>query len=141
MKLTTLALLGGLCCAGTALAADPAPQQEPAVTGGTSMKIGIDAKTGKRRALTAAESAVLDAQQPAPAQARMGRMAAPARKSRIPATAAEAARTAVVVNGITMMKPSQDMLSMVTVVRDEQGNLVFSEDGVPMGKAQEAAHE
>lgn len=139
MNFTTLALLGGLCCAGTALAADPVPQQDQAAIGG-SMKIGIDAKTGKRRALTAAESAALDTQT-APAQARMGRMATNAGKARIPATAAEAAKTAVVVDGITMMKPSQDMLSMITVVRDEQGNLVFSEDGVPMGQAQEAAHE
>ena len=47
----------------------------------------------------------------------------------------------MVVNGITMVKPSQDMLSMLTVTRDEAGNLVFSEDGVPMDSAQEAAHE
>ena len=136
MKSTTLALLGGLLCAGSALASDPVPPPQPAAAG-SSIKIAIDPATGKRRALTAAESAALENAAPA---ARMARTAV-TRKQRIPATEAEAAATAVTVNGITMMKPSQEMLSTITISRDADGKLVYSEDGVPMGQQQEAAHE
>ena len=57
MKATTLIVLGGLMFAGTAIAADP----QQATTADSSMKVGIDAKTGKLRRPTAAESAQLDA--------------------------------------------------------------------------------
>ena len=57
MKATTLIVLGGLLFAGTAIAAEP----QQATTAESGMKVGIDAKTGKLRRLTAAESAQLDA--------------------------------------------------------------------------------
>lgn len=60
MKATTMIVLGGLLFAGTSLAAEP--QQATITTNHESgMKVGIDAKTGKLRPLTAAESAQLDA--------------------------------------------------------------------------------
>lgn len=73
MKATTLIVLGGLLFAGTALAADP-QQTSTGAHAESGSKVGFDAKTGKLRRLTAAESAQLDAmtarQKSAPALAK-----------------------------------------------------------------------
>jgi hypothetical protein len=63
MKATTMIVLGGLLFAGTALAADPQQATNTAITAHaeSGSKVGIDARTGKLRPLTAAESAQLDA--------------------------------------------------------------------------------
>ena len=63
MKATTMIVLGGLLFAGTSLAAEPqqATTPTPDAHAGSGSKVGIDARTGKLRPLTAAESAQLDA--------------------------------------------------------------------------------
>lgn len=140
MKLTTLALLGGLCLAGSALANEPAPRQDQAVAG-SSMKIGIDAKTGKRRALTAEESAALDAAA-APRTMARSRMAAPGLASP-PATFAESAATGLSRGGLTGYIAPLESFSSMTISRDADGKVIISEDGVPLTQphAREMASE
>lgn len=137
MKYITLALLGGLCFTAPALAANPAPQQD-AATAGSSMKIGIDTQTGKRRALTAEESAALDAAPVARTRART--LSTPLSKARLPATEAEALRTLRTANGISIMKPSAETLSSLTVTRNADGTLTYAENGEALG-IREAASE
>lgn len=142
MKFATLAVLGGLAFAGVALAGEPTPQQTGAT--GASMKIAIDPKTGKRRALTAAESAALDAQAAASAgngaMARSARAAAPAVPA-LPATFEEAMQNKRIVHGIVGFQPTQEMMSSVTVTRNADGTLSYFENGEPMQAAQEAVSE
>lgn len=140
MKSTTLIVLGGLLFAGTSLAAEPQPQ-----AAGASLKIGIDPVTGQRRALTGEESAALDAQQSQAgnnlqAKAKSAK-ASNAMLSRFPATDAEAMAGAVKGNGVVAMKPSLESISSITVTRDSQGKLTFSENGEAMTQKQEAASE
>lgn len=147
MKSTTLLLIGGLAFAGVALAGDPAPQSAPA---GTSLKVGIDAN-GNLRPLTAEESAALDAQAAANGgnnvMARSARTATATAtgttsRARFPATEAEALATARTVNGITMMKPTLDSVGSLTVERNADGTLTFSENGEPVeANKREAASE
>ena len=139
-------LLGGLAFAGVALASDPTPRSAPA---GTSLKVAIDAKTGKLRPLTEEESAALDAQAAANGSngvmarnARTATVAGTTSRARFPTTEAEALATARTVNGITAMKPMLESASAVTVVRNADGTLTFSENGEPVGAhTQEAASE
>ena len=146
MKSTTLFLIGGLAFAGVALAGDPTPQSAPT---GTSLKVGIDAKTGKLRQLTEEESAALDAQAAANGSngvmarnARTATVAGTTSRARFPTTEAEALATARTVNGITAMKPMLESASSVTVVRNADGTLTFSENGEPVGAhTQEAASD
>ena len=143
MKFATLAVLGGLAFAGVALAGEPTPQQTGAT--GASMKIAIDPKTGKRRALTAAESAALDAQAAASAgngaMARSARAAAAPAVPALPATFEEAMQNKRIVHGIVGFQPTQEMMSSVTVPRNADGTLSYFENGEPMQAAQEAVSE
>ena len=138
MKTTALAALAGLCFAGTALAADPAPQQDVSPT--SSMKIGIDAKTGKRRVLTAEESAALDAQAAPRTTMSRSRMAAPSLASP-PATFTESAAAGISKGGITAYIAPMESLSSMTVERNADGTFTIYEDGVPMGQHQQRARE
>ncbi len=138
MKFATLAVLGGLCLAGNALAADPAPQQDTA-NANASLKIGIDAKTGKRRVLSSAESAALDAQA-APRTMARSRMAAPSLHAP-PATFAESAAGGVSKSGITAYIAPMESLSSMTIERNADGTFTIREDGVPMGQHQHRARE
>ncbi|GAB1406467.1 hypothetical protein MASR1M8_03860 [Thermomonas brevis] len=135
MKVATLAVLGGLCFAGNALAADPAPQQDTPATAGSSLKVGIDAKTGKRRVLTAEESAALDAQAAPRTTMARARMAAPSLQAP-PATYAESAAAGISKGGLTAYVAPLESLSHVTISRDANGKIVISEDGVPLGETQ-----
>ncbi len=142
MKSTTLFLIGGLAFAGTALAGDPTPQQS---TTAPSLKVGIDKKTGKLRPLTPEESAALDARPANGTQgikARTGRSVAPS-KSRYPATIEESMANKRVVHGLVGFKPTEDLMSSMTVTRNADGTLVFSEDGQSSqpAKAKEMASE
>lgn len=132
MRLTTLALMGGLCFAGNALATDPVPQHDAATS---SLKIGIDAKTGKRRVLSAEESAALDAQA-APRTVARSRMAAPTLASP-PATFAESAAAGMRKGSLTGYVAPLESLSRVTISRDAAGKVTISEDGVPLGQSQQ----
>lgn len=129
MNSRTMIVLGGLLFAGTALAGDPASQNNSAP--GASLKVAIDKATGKQRALTAEESAALDAQATNMAMGRSAaRMAQPTRH--FPATMEEAEAGKVEKNGIVAMKPTADMVGALTVTRNADGTLVYSEDGVPL---------
>ena len=130
MKFATLAVLGGLCLAGNALAAAPAPHQDTA-NANASLKIGIDAKTGKRRVLSSAESAALDAQA-APRTMARSRMAAPSLHAP-PATFAESAAGGVSKSGITAYIAPMESLSSMTIERNADCTFTIREDGVPMG--------
>lgn len=137
MKFATLAVLGGLAFAGTALAGEPAPQNTG--VSGSSLKIAIDPKTGKRRAMTAEESAALDAKAPAPAAAARSRtaMAATTSAQRArPATMDEALKNMRTVDGIQGFKMPEDMMSTLTVTRNADGSFTMHENGHP---AQHAA--
>ena len=131
--------LGGaaalLLVAGTAQATDPSPQAAGSAMGAS--KIGIDPVTGKRRALTSAESAALDAQ--AAKAARKGAAA----KIQFPTSTAESQAITRTINGITIEKPSADTLSSLTVTRNADGTLSFQENGesIPQPKAKEMASE
>ena len=142
MKATTLIALGALAFAGTALAAEPQPQAT-----GASSKIAIDPVTGKRRQMTTEESAALDAQ--ATAAKRVG--AARAKSATATATAAsgspatmeEALQNTRVVKGIVGFRAPMDSMSSLTVTRNADGTLTFSESGEsqPAPQAREVASE
>jgi len=140
MKATTLMLLGGLAFAGASLAAEPVPQT---AAPGASLKIGIDAKTGKRRQLTAEESAALDAQAVQQQAGAKGVAAKSSSRYTLPATVEESMANKRVVNGIVGFKPIAASMSSVTVTRDANGAVVFSENGEPIqaAKAKEMASE
>ena len=134
MKSTTLMLIGGIAFAGTALAGDPTPQHNST---GTSLKVGIDQKTGKLRQLTPEESAALDAQPAASGgNARSLRAntltSGTSNRFAFPTTEAEAQATVRVVNGITVMKPLADSMSSMTVTRNPDGSLEIQENGETM---------
>lgn len=142
MKSTTLLLLGGLAFAGATLAAEPTPQNS---TAGSSMKVGIDAKTGKLRTLTPEESAALDAQG-AKMQAAKARTASrtimtqgPALTA--PATYAESAASGVSKNGLTGYIAPLESMSGITATVAADGKVTILEDGLPMTKAGEMASE
>lgn len=136
MKCTTLMVLGGLAFAGVTLAAEPTPQN---TAPGTSVKIGIDAKTGKRRQLTAEESAALDAQannlraKSFASRAKAGPSA--------PASYEESIAGAVSKNGLTIYAAPLESYSHITMTRDTSGKMVMLEDGQPMPAAKELASE
>lgn len=138
MKFAPLILLGGLLFAGTALAAEP----QQAATG-TSLKIGIDPVTGKRRVLTSEESAALDAQAAQPQAKAKGVAAKTAAPFNFPATVEESMANKRVVKGVVGFKPIASSMSSVTVTRNADGTVVFSENGEPIqpAKAKEMASE
>lgn len=129
MKATTLIVLGGLMFAGTAIAADP----QQATTAESGMKVGIDAKTGKLRRPTAAESAQLDAmtknQKTATAKAK-GKTAAKAGPV-----------TFIAVNGMAVSELDDTHMSEVQATIGADGKVVVSHDGQPLQGAVEAANE
>ncbi len=134
--------------ATSAYASDPVPQQAPA---SSSLKVGIDKKTGELRPLTEAESAALDAQAAANggnnasarSSGKASRGAASNAKSRFPATQAQSQSMQVEKGGMVALKPTADMLSSITVTRNADGTISYSEDGVPvqLDTAKEAASE
>lgn len=137
----TLMVLGGLVFAGTALASEPAPQQNAQAPAAAGLKVGIDAKTGKRRQLTAEESAALDA------QAAKSRIAAKGARTMAkgaltpPATFAESAAAGVSRGGLTGYVAPLESYSTITATRDANGKITLMEDGVPMQQEREMASE
>ena len=100
----------------------------------------FDAKTGKRRVLTAEESAALDAQAAPRTTMSRSRMAAPSLASP-PATFAESAAAGVSKSGITAYIAPMESLSSMTIERNADGTFTIREDGVPMGQHQHRARE
>lgn len=140
MKSTPWLLVSGLLVMGSALAADPvAPQVVAPQT--SSLKIAIDPVTGKRRAMTEAESSALDVQSrqlaTARAQAKVGKRSASAMgPTALPVTIEESLSNAKTVNGITGFKPTADMMSSIQVTRNADGTLtVQHSDGSDPGAA------
>lgn len=120
-------LLGTLALAAPAHAAETATDTGNA---GTSLKVGIDAKTGKMRPLTEEESATLDALGRAKAAQRMGtaRVQADPRLQR-PATFEEAwAERVVGKNGMIGFRAPRESLSSLQVVRNADGTLTMTHD-------------
>lgn len=147
MKLTPWLLVSGLMFAGPALAADPAAPQD-AGAGSSAMKIAIDPVTGKRRALTAAESSALDLKAREPGKARIqakssGRTARAAGPAPLPATIEESLAQARSAYGITGFKPTADMLSSTQATRNADGTLTIEHVDVshPATTAADGAQE
>lgn len=118
-------LLGTLALAAPAHAAETATDTGNA---GTSLKVGIDAKTGKLRPLTEEESATLDTLARANTNARMStaRVQADPRLVR-PATFEQAiAERRVGKNGIIGFKAPRESVSSLEVVRNADGTLTMS---------------
>ena len=133
-----LVLLGGLTLAGSALAADAAPQ-DVAVQASAS-KVAIDPVTGKRRPITAGESRALDVQ-----AANAMRAAQRSRKSkggiRAPATQAESLASAKTVHGYLRFEVSDEDLSSVNASVNAAGKVVVSEGGQQLDTAAELPNE
>jgi hypothetical protein len=134
MKPTIMIVLGGLLFAGTSLAAEP--QSTPV---GNSVKVGIDAKTGKRRQLTSEESAALDAQ--------AAKMSAKAGKTRAkgglptPVTYAESVAGGVSKDGISVYLAPLESMSSLTATVDANGKVSLLENGQPVKQEKEMASE
>lgn len=142
MKSMIVIVLGGLLFAGTAKAAEPAPQQNASVPAAAGLKIGIDAKTGKRRQLTSEESAALDAKAAAKSRT-LAKGARPMAKGLLnpPATFEESAAAGVSRGGLTGYVAPLESYSAITATVGADGKLTLLEDGVPMGQAREMASE
>ncbi len=135
MKATTMIVLGGLLFAGTALAADPQQATNTATTvqSESGSKVGFDAKTGKLRRLTAAESAQLDA------------ITAKNKAALTKAKGKTAAKTGpisfVAANGMTVTHLDESQMTEVKATIGADGKVVVSHDGEPVQGAVEAANE
>ncbi len=118
----------------------PQKQHDPqAATEGSlaGSKVGVDKKTGRLRPLTPAESAELDAQTAAQNKAARGQR----QTIRFPSTPAEVAATRAEAGGIVMEKPAADSLSSVSVTRNADGTLTYSENGEPLPPAKAKREE
>jgi hypothetical protein len=118
-------LLSGLAL-GVMLSAQAAePQSDATAITYSSIKVAVDAKTGKLRPLTQAENKALDIAEAKAARDRAAR--APA-GSRQPATMKEAvAARHVLANGADAVRVPDSMLQELQVSRDADGTLHFSE--------------
>lgn len=129
MKATTLIVLGGLLFAGTATAADP----QQAASAESGVKVGIDAKTGKLRPLSASESATLDA-------------AARKQKTTLAKTNGKAAKAVgpvkfVAANGMTVVELDESHMVELHATIGADGKIVINHGGESQHGAPEAAHE
>lgn len=134
----TIMVVGGLLFAGTSLAAEP--QASPNTVAASGLKVGIDAKTGKRRQLSAEESAALDAQS--------NKLAAKTRTVMgkgtgliAPATYEESVAGGVSKNGINGYLAPVEAMSSITATIDANGKVTVSENGQPVAPAREVASE
>lgn len=141
-RLSPWCLLASAALALAAHAGEPQQKQaDPQATaegGLAGSKVGVDKKTGRLRPLTPAESAELDAQ-----AVNQGKTARAQRRTtaRFPTTQAEVAATRAEINGIVIEKPAADSLSSVSVVRNADGTLTYSENGEPLQQAKAKARE
>ncbi|MEO8137413.1 MAG: hypothetical protein ABI831_25960 [Betaproteobacteria bacterium] len=120
----SVVLLGGLTLGGAALAADPTPGTNQVMYNG--LKVGIDARTGKLRPLTAAESRKLDMGMTGGRNLKLvNRKQALASKKNLPG------------GGVAMKLPADQMTSL-TATQNSDGTLTLSEGG---GKAPELSNE
>lgn len=137
MKATTMIVLGGLLFAGTAIAADPqqATNTTTPASAESGSKVGFDARTGKLRRLTAAESAQLDA-------ITAKNKAALAKAKGKGKTAAKTGPISfVAANGMTVTELDETYMTEVKATIGADGKVVVTHDGEPVQGAVEAAHE
>ena len=122
MKYSAFAMLSVL-----ALAASAHGQEVPAEpVAGNSMTVGIDARTGKLRALTDTEINALSAK--AEVNAAAERAALPAAWKAIPKTGAEAEKTLrVLPNGMSVAELPLSAMHSLTVQMDDNGKPVVGE--------------
>ena len=124
-KATPALLLAGLAVSAClqAQAAEPqATQAQAAIGADNAVMVGIDAKTGKLRPLTATEARALAAKAAAmPRQARSSSIKAPRTPEEARATIRRHA------NGTMSMRAPLSSMSAVQVVRAADGSLQFSE--------------
>jgi hypothetical protein len=135
MKATTMIVLGGLLFAGTALAADPQQATNTATTTNneSGSKVGFDARTGKLRRLTAAESAHLDA--------ITAKNKAALAKAKGKTAAKTGPVTFVASNGMTVVELDETHMTEVQATIGADGKVIVSHDGQPLQGAVEAANE
>ena len=135
MKATTMIVLGGLLFAGTAIAADPQQTTNTATTvqAESGSKVGFDARTGKLRRLTAAESAQLDA--------ITTKNKAALAKAKGKTAAKSGPITFVAANGMTVVELDETHMTEVQATIGADGKVVVSHDGQPLQGAVEAANE
>lgn len=134
-------LLSGMAlslCLSAQAAETPAPQAKHPVSqgqasAGNDVNVGIDPKTKKLRPLTAAESKALAA------KANAMQKRADSQWDKAPKTAAEARATLrTYPGGAASMRVPTDAMSSMTVSRNADGKLSFSEsDAHPAATAQE----
>ena len=122
-KATPALLLAGLAVSAClqAQAAEPqATQPQAAATADNAVMVGIDAKTGKLRPLTAVEARALAAKAAAMPRQKASR-------SNAPRTPEEARATLRRHGSSTSMRVPTSAMSAVVVTRGADGNLQFSE--------------
>lgn len=126
IKISPWLLLSGLAVCGLAVSAEPAAPQDAAPLS-TSLKVGIDPITGKRRVLTVEESAALDTQAQKQTNMRAARSAPRlGTPASLPATAEEAIANGRTANGITGFKPPASLVSSLQVTRDASGKVTMT---------------
>ena len=125
MKFSAFAVLSTLALAASAQGQVSSAVETPAgaaVDQGVAMTAGIDARTGKLRALTDAEIQALAAKAAADAAMPRMRTAAPSAWDRIPKTGAEAAKTLrVLPNGMSVAELPLSAMHSMTVELDPNG--------------------
>ena len=113
-----MVLLGGLTLGGAALAADSATTQVTYA----GVKVGIDAKTGALRPLTAAESRKLDLAMTGGKQPHINGVHFVTRQEAV------ASQKRTIGGGVSMKLPS-DQKSNLTATKHADGSITFSEGG------------
>ena len=140
-KATPALLLAGLAVSAClqAQAAEPqANQPQAAADTGSALMVGIDAKTGKLRALTPAETRALAAKAATMPRGKANWALAP----QTPAQARATVRKRP--DGSMSMRTPISAMSSSQVVRDANGNLIFSEgvgDTLPTAPARQEVTE
>ncbi len=113
-----MVLLGGLTLGGAALAADSATTQVTYA----GVKVGIDAKTGALRPLTAAESRKLDLAMTGGKQSHISSLHFVTRKEAL------ASQKRTIGRGVSMKLPSDQNVGL-TATKHADGTISFSEGG------------
>lgn len=123
MKFSPWLLVSGLAIGGLAVAAEPAAPQDAAPQS-SSMKVGIDPTTGKRRVLTVEESSALDVKAQKSQTMRSSRATRGDGPRSFPATISDAmADSRTFQGGIVGFKPPADLMSKLQVTRDASGKV------------------
>lgn len=131
MKFSAFAVLSTLALAAGAhaqVSSEAAPPAVAVAEPGAAMTAGIDARTGKLRALSDAEIRALSAKAAADAAAPRVRSATSSAWDRIPRTGAEAAKTVrILPNGMSVAELPLTAMHSMTVELDHNGQPTLHE--------------